>query len=104
MLGLDRSPPQLLQCLHALARRNEALLVEGRSLNSGVVDTRLGLEIAVIQAYADKIVQLLKVRDPLNERVHLRPHQFLGYSVSSMAMELMRRVLRRPAAKRAAGA
>jgi squalene synthase HpnC len=104
MLGLDRSPPQLLQCLHALARRNEALLVEGRSLNSGVVDTRLGLEIAVIQAYADKIVQLLKVHDPLNERVHLRPHQFLGYSVSSMAMELMRRVLRRPAAKRAAGA
>ena len=85
MLGQDKSPPQLLQCLHGLARRNEALLDEGKSLNAGVVDTRLGLEIAVIQTYADKIVQLLKVRDPLSERVHLRPHQFLGYSVSGMA-------------------
>ncbi|MBN8985389.1 MAG: squalene synthase HpnC [Rhizobiales bacterium] len=104
MLGQDKSSPQLLQCLHALARRNEALLDEGKSLNAGVVDTRLGLEIAVIQSYADKIVQLLKVRDPLSERVHLRPHQFLGYSISGMVMELTRRVLRRPAAKRAAGA
>ncbi|MBN8975723.1 MAG: squalene synthase HpnC [Rhizobiales bacterium] len=104
MLGQDKSPPQLLQCLHGLARRNEALLDEGKSLNAGVVDTRLGLEIAVIQTYADKIAQLLKVRDPLSERVHLRPYQFLGYSFSGMAMELTRRVLRRPTAKRAAGA
>jgi squalene synthase HpnC len=104
MLGQDKSPPQLLQCLHNLARRNEALLDEGKSLNAGVVDTRLGLEIAVIQTYADKIVQLLKVRDPLSERVHLRPYQLLGYSLSGMAMELARRVLRRPTAKRAAGA
>ena len=104
MLGQDKSPPQLLQCLHSLARRNEALLDEGKSLNAGVVDTRLGLEIAVIQTYADKIVELLKVRDPLSERVHLRPYQFLGYSFSGMAMELTRRVLRRPTAKRAAGA
>ncbi|MGB3489732.1 MAG: squalene synthase HpnC [Xanthobacteraceae bacterium] len=104
MLGQDKSPPQLLQCLHSLARRNEALLDEGKSLNAGVVDTRLGLEIAVIQTYADKIVELLKVRDPLSERVHLRPYQFLGYSFSGMAMELARRVLRRPTAKRAAGA
>jgi squalene synthase HpnC len=104
MLGQDKSPPQLLQCLHNLARRNEALLDEGKSLNAGVVDTRLGLEIAVIQTYADKIVELLKVRDPLSERVHLRPYQFLGYSFSGMAMELTRRVLRRPTAKRAAGA
>ncbi|MGB3448419.1 MAG: squalene synthase HpnC [Xanthobacteraceae bacterium] len=104
MLGQHKSPPQLLQCLHSLAHRNEALLDEGKSLNAGVVDTRLGLEIALIQTYADKIVQLLKVRDPLSERVHLRPYQFLGYSISGIAMELMRRVLRRPAAKRAAGA
>lgn len=104
MLGQDKSSPQLLQCLHGLARRNEALLDEGKALNAGVADTRLGLEIAVIQSYADKIVQLLKVRDPLSERVHLRPHQFLGYSAIGMATELARRVFRRPTAKRAAGA
>ncbi len=103
MLGLDKAPPPLLQCLHGLARRNEALLNEGRSLNEGVVDTRLGLEIAVIQTYADRIVQLLKVRDPLSERVHLRPHQFAAYSIGGIARELTRRMLRRPAAKRTAG-
>lgn len=105
MLGQDKSPQPLLRCLHDLAQRTETLLEQSQSLNSGVKDTRLGLEISVIQTYADKIVQLLKVRDPLSERVHLKPHQFLGYSMSGIAAELTRRVLRRGAvANRAAGA
>ncbi len=76
-----------------------------RSLSAGVKDTRLGVEISVIQTYADKIVKLLKVRDPLSERVHLKSHEFLGYSVSGIATELTRRVLGRNAvSNRAAGA
>ena len=55
----------LLQCLHALAVRTETLLNESKSLSAEVKDFRLGLEIAVIQAFADKIVGMLKVRDPL---------------------------------------
>jgi len=45
-------------------------------LSAEVKDFRLGLEISVIQAFADKIVRLLKVRDPLSERVHLGPTEF----------------------------
>src|ERR1700677_707923 len=72
-LGDGRASATLLQCLHSLARRTEVLLDESRSLAAQVKDFRLGLEISVIQAFAGRIVNLLKVRDPLSERVHLRP-------------------------------
>lgn len=104
MLGQPKAPAPLLQCLHGLAQRTATLLDQSKSLNAGVVDTRLGVEISVIQTYADKIVQLLQVRDPLSERVHLKAHQFAGYSISGIVAELTRRMLRRrPATKRAAG-
>jgi hydroxysqualene synthase len=104
-LGGNRSPAQLLQCLHSLAVRNEALLGESRSLSAEVRDFRLGLEISVIQAFADRIVQLLKVRDPLGERVHLNPVELLAFSFGGLAGEMTHRAFgRRPVSKTAAGA
>jgi squalene synthase HpnC len=91
MLGADRASPELLKCLHALAQRTEVLLQESRSLAGEVKDTRLGMEISVIDAFADKIVNLLKIRDPLSERVHLSKQQMLGYALSAMACGLFRR-------------
>src|SRR6476620_11400815 len=70
-LGAERASPPLLQCLHALAVRTELLLNESKSLGAEVKDLRLGLEISVIQSFADRNVGMLKVRDPLSERVHL---------------------------------
>jgi hydroxysqualene synthase len=59
----------------------------------------------VIQAFADKIVRLLKVRDPLSETVHLGPVELLVYSVGGVASETTRRIVgRRPVSKPAAGA
>ena len=104
-LGVEKSSPQLLQCLHALAGRTETLLNESRSLAAEVRDFRLGLEISVIQAFADKIVSMLKVRDPLSERVHLNPLELLGHSIGGIASKIARRALgRRPVSKPAAGA
>jgi hydroxysqualene synthase len=104
-LGEVRAPPPLLRCLHSLAARTEILLDESKSLGAEVKDFRLGLEISVIQAFADKIVGLLKVRDPLSERVHLGPIELLAYSLGGMAGELTRRAMgRRPVSKPAAGA
>src|SRR5580692_415040 len=104
-LGEARAAPALLQCLQSLAARNEALLSEGRALAADVRDFRLGLEIAVIQAFADKIVRLLRVRDPLSERVHLNPVELLAFSLGGMAAESARRLSgRRPVSKPAAGA
>ncbi|KIZ44999.1 MULTISPECIES: squalene synthase HpnC [Rhodopseudomonas] len=99
-LGQTRASPALLQCLQALAARNEGLLAQSRLLGGEVKDLRLGLEISVIQAFADKIVQLLKQRDPLSERVHLRPVELLAQSAGGIAAELARRVIgRRPLSK-----
>jgi squalene synthase HpnC len=105
MLGEAKSPPSLLKCLQALAGRTETLLNESKSLGAEVKDFRLGLEIAVIQAFAERIVGMLKARDPLSERVHLSPLELLGQSVGAIAGEIARRAIgRRPVSKPAAGA
>jgi hydroxysqualene synthase len=104
-LGGERAPPPLLRCLQSLAVRTEALLNESKSLGAEVRDLRLGLEISVIQSFADRIVGMLKVRDPLSQNVHLGPMQLLGHSFSGIASELTRRAIgRRPVSKPAAGA
>ncbi len=104
-LGAAKAPAPLLQCLHALALRTEVLLHESKPLSAEVKDFRLGLEISVIQAFADRIVSLLKVRDPMSERVHLGPLELIAYSFGGLASETARRVTgRRPVSRPAAGA
>ena len=104
-LGETSAAPALLQCLQSLAVRNEVLLDESKSLAAEVRDFRLGLEISVIQSFADKIVRLLKVRDPLRERVHLNPVELLAFSLGGLATESIHRLFgRRPVSKSAAGA
>jgi hydroxysqualene synthase len=105
-LGQARASEPLLQCLHALAARTEDLLNESKSLSAEVRDTRLGIEISVIQTFAGKIVRLLKVRDPLSQTVHLGPIELLAYSAGGVASEMTRRAVgrRRPVSKPAAGA
>jgi squalene synthase HpnC len=105
MLGQPRAPAPLLQCLHALAVRTEGLLDDSLSLAAEVRDFRLGVEISVIQSFARAIVSMLKVRDPLSERVHLSPIELIGRSVAGIAGEMTRRASgRRVLSKPAAGA
>jgi phytoene/squalene synthetase len=90
-LGCPRASSALLSCLHELADSNEALLREGDSLELQVADGRVACEIAVIQTFARQIVQLLKVRDPLSERVHLSRAATVGFSLSGVAGAIWRR-------------
>jgi squalene synthase HpnC len=104
-LGAGTAPASLLQCLHSLAARTQLLLNGSKSLAAEVKDFRLGLEIAVIQAFADRIVRLLKVRDPLSERVHLNPIELIAFSIGGVAGEMTRRAIGlHPQSKPAAGA
>jgi len=104
-LGQKQASAPLLQCLHSLAARTEILLDESKPLSAEVRDFRLGLEISVIQAFADKIVRLLKVRDPLSQTVHLGPVELVAHSLGGLAGEMARRAVgRRPVSKPAAGA
>jgi squalene synthase HpnC len=105
MLGQSRAPAPLLQCLHSLAVKTENLLDDSLSLATEVRDFRLGVEISVIQSFAHAIVGMLKVRDPLSERVHLSPIELIGRSVAGIAGEMARRASgRRVLSKPAAGA
>lgn len=70
-LRAAKASPELRHCLNGLAKRTRALLHEGDALAVMVEDWRLGWEISVIQALADRIANILTTRDPLSERVHL---------------------------------
>ena len=70
-LGAARASPALRDCLHRLAERTERLLGESDGFAAAIADARLGLEVAVINTLAHRLTRILKVRDPLSERVHL---------------------------------
>jgi phytoene/squalene synthetase len=90
-LGAPRASAALLSCLRELADKNEALLGEGYSLELQVTDARLACELSVIQTFARQIVQLLKVRDPLSERVHLGKAAMAGFAFGGIAGAIWRR-------------
>lgn len=101
-LKAPRASAPLLACIRELAERTHALLRQSEALAVQVADTRLGCEIAVIEAYAKRIVTLLKVRDPLSERVHLSKVETLGLAASAVAGEMARRAFGGSAWSRAA--
>jgi len=49
-----------------------------------VADTRLAMEIAAIQALAERLVAILQQRDPLSERVHLSKAAMLATSAAAL--------------------
>lgn len=80
-LGADHAPAGLLTCIRKLAGRTGALLRDSRSFSAAIEDTRLALEVAVIQTYAERLVALLSRRDPLSERVHLGKAGVAGFGI-----------------------
>jgi squalene synthase HpnC len=78
-LRAERAPPALLACIQKLARRTgDTLLRDSAPFCAAIGDMRLALEVAVIQAYAERLTAMLRVRDPLSERVHLGKAGTLG--------------------------
>jgi hydroxysqualene synthase len=70
-IGKAASTPALRQCLQGLAARTGGLLEQSAAFSASIRDARLAFEVAVIQALASRLVAMLRVRDPLSERVHL---------------------------------
>jgi squalene synthase HpnC len=70
-LGAKRASAPLRSCIKGLAQRTRGLLHESNLFSSQIEDGRLALEVAVIQRLAERLVTLLRRRDPLCERVHL---------------------------------
>lgn len=70
-LAAPKALPQLRACLRDIAEKTKELGPDAAKLPAAVRDARLGLETGVIVRLAQKLIALLKRRDPLSERVHL---------------------------------
>ena len=90
----DRASPALRDCLRGLVARTSTLLDESRGLEPKISDTRLALEISVIQSLAGQLLAMLMVRDPLAERVHLTKAEALATAVNGGGRAILRRMLR----------
>jgi len=80
-LGLPAASAGLLSAIRGLARRTDDLLRQAAPLPIQVGDTRLALECAVIIRLARKLNAWLQKRDPLRQRVHLRPVGIVGLTL-----------------------
>jgi len=94
-LGALRATPELLQCLHALAERTRHLLNESDIFSALIDNTRLGLEVSVINTLAHRLTRLLQTRDPLSDHVHLAMPAVAGWTLTGMLAGAARRVGRR---------
>ena len=94
-LAQPKASPALLSCIREMAAKTDDLMRESESLTVQIADARLGCEVAVIQTFAWKILELLKVRDPLSERVHLTKLGLTGYGLSGLASGIWRRATTR---------
>jgi len=96
-LGQAKASPELRRCIVALAKRTKALLHEGDALPLLVEDRRLSLEIAVIVAMAERIADMLTLRDPLSEKVHVGKGGAIGIALGAVIKGMLRRLGPRPA-------
>lgn len=97
-LGEARATPALRACLRGLADRTTGLLRESRVFSSQINDTRLALEVAAIQALAERLTAMLRVRDPLSEPVHLGKGGMALTGLAGVAKALLVRPFRKPVA------
>jgi hydroxysqualene synthase len=91
-LGAPRASAGLLECIHKLAHRTGGLLRHSRPFTVGIEDSRLALEVAVIQTFAERLVGVLARRDPLSERVHLGKAGVAGFGLLGLLWGATRRV------------
>lgn len=90
-LGESKSSPALRGVIESLARRNADLLARSKVFQYQITDTRLALEVAVIQHLAESLNKRLLSRDPLSERVHHSKAEALGLALFTAARFLVRR-------------
>jgi squalene synthase HpnC len=94
-LGGEHASPPLLDCLHKLAARTERLLSESDGFAGLISDTRLSLEVSVINTLAHRLTRLLATRDPLSEPVHLSKPAVAGVTLLGVLNGASRRLGRR---------
>ncbi len=78
VLAEPHAPPGLRRVLDRLLDGTADLLARARALAPALRDRRLALEVGAIQALAERLVEELRRRDPLAERVKLTKARMLA--------------------------
>jgi squalene synthase HpnC len=87
-LAASAASPALKGVIHSLAAKNAELLAKSRRFASGIRDTRLALEVDLIQTLAEDLNARLMRRDPLS---HLKS-QAVHHSKLDVARLFLRRL------------
>jgi squalene synthase HpnC len=77
-LAQPHASPALAGVIAALAQKNAELLGISKAFARGIRDTRLALEVDLIQTLAQDLNTLLMTRDPLSQPVHHSKSDVLG--------------------------
>jgi squalene synthase HpnC len=95
-LDAPAASPALMAVIAGLARRTMTLLEVSRPFARKVKDSRLALEIGVIQTLAEDLCKGLTRRDPLSQTVHHSKPQMAGLALAAMARTGLARLGARP--------
>ncbi len=82
VLDAPKTSPALRHVIDRCLDATELLMVEARKLPAGLVSRRLAMESAAIIRIADRLIELLRERDPLASRVQLSKPGYLWQCVS----------------------
>jgi squalene synthase HpnC len=93
-LDASKASAPLRACIGALAARTRVLLEASAPLSRMTRDFRLGVECAVIQEVAQRLVDVLETRDPLSEPVHFGKFAFLRAAAAGGAKAAFGRLTR----------
>ena len=85
----------LSRCTFFASSGISVLLEESRVFSAQISDRRLAMEVAAIQALADRLISLLLTRDPLSERVHLSKLQMAFVGMAGATGGLVRWLITR---------
>jgi len=83
-LAAPIASPALKSVIAGLAERTRSLLQVSRPFSGMIRDTRLALEVAVIQSLAEDLTAKLMRRDPLTERVHHTKLEAISLALGAM--------------------
>ena len=89
-LDAPRATPALRAAIADLARSTATLLTQARPFARAIRDTRLGIEVAIIQRLAESLNRRLLTRDPLSQRVHHGKAETLALALPAVIGRLLR--------------
>jgi squalene synthase HpnC len=95
VFAAEAASPALRQCLNRLLQRTGGLLCDSAGFAENIKNTRLSVEVAIIQRLAKTLVHRLRQRDPLSERVHLNKREFATVAAITAVPAMLGRMWRR---------